>query len=107
MAKTTVVTTTDDIDGSSKDVSTYKFGFLGRDYEIDLSAKNFKAFEAALAPYVSAGRIQRRQGASKAASSRARDWDIGELRVWAAANNIDVPTRGRIPQAVVEQFKAR
>jgi len=106
MAKTTVVTTTDDIDGSTKNVQTYRFGCLGRDYEIDLSAKNFKGLEAALAPYVSAGRSQRRSAASKAPVSSRRDFDITELRTWAKANRIKIPSRGRIPAAVVEQFNA-
>src|SRR4051794_37683623 len=42
MAKTVIATLTDDIDGGTKDVSTYGFGWLGRDYEVDLSAKNSK-----------------------------------------------------------------
>ena len=37
---------------------------------------------------------------------RTRDYDIVQLREWAAANDIAVPSRGRIPQAVLEQYKA-
>jgi hypothetical protein len=107
MAKTTVVITTDDLDGSTRDVSTYRFGWLGRDYEIDLSAKNYKAFEAALAPYVGAGRIQPRSGSKTSPATAGRDYDLNELRAWAAANDIEIPSRGRIPGAIVEQFKNR
>jgi hypothetical protein len=31
--------------------------------------------------------------------------DILQLREWAGANNVAVPTRGRIPNSVVEQYK--
>lgn len=44
MAKTTVIHITDDIDGS-KDASGVTFSFNGTDYSIDLSKKNFGAFE--------------------------------------------------------------
>ena len=106
MAKKTVITTSDDLDGSTKEVSTYHFGWLGRDYEIDLGPKSFKAFDAAMAPYVTAGRIEARQATTRTKPGD-REYSIVELREWAAANGINVPSRGRIPQAVVEQFKGR
>jgi len=106
MAKTTVVITSDDLDGSTTGVSTYKFGFLGRHYEIDLGPKSFKAFEAALAPYVSAGRCQARHTTAQQ-DPGDRGYDLAELRAWAAANGVVIGSRGRIPAAIVEQFKAR
>ena len=106
MAKTTVVVITDDLDGSTIDVSTYKFGFLGCHYEIDLGPTSYKAFEAALAPYVKAGRHRARQTTSEQRPDD-RGYDPAELRVWAAANSIAIGSRGRIPAAIVEQFKAR
>ena len=106
MAKITVVVITDDLDGSTMDVSTYKFGFLGRHYEIDLGPTSFKTFEAALAPYMRAGRHRARHTTSKQGHDD-RGYDPAELRVWAAANSIVIGSRGRIPNAIVEQFKAR
>jgi len=35
-----------------------------------------------------------------------RDYDIGQLREWAAADGVTLPSRGRIPQTVVDQYKA-
>jgi hypothetical protein len=43
-----------------------------------------------------------RSGAAKA----KRGFDLVQLREWAGANDVRVPSRGRIPQAVVEQYKA-
>ena len=107
MAKTVITTLTDDLDGGTKDVATYRFGWLGRDYEVDLSAKNFKAFDAAIAPYVQAGRIQPRGTASRASKSTEREYDLPALREWAASQGIELPQRGRIPQTVVAQYLGR
>ena len=35
-----------------------------------------------------------------------RNDDIVQLREWAGSNGVEVPARGRIPQAVVDQYKA-
>ena len=47
----------------------------------------------------------RRHMAAKT-NSRKRGYDIVQLREWAGANKVAVPSRGRIPQAVVDQYKA-
>jgi len=38
-------------------------------------------------------------------STAKRDFDILQLREWAGANKVAVPSRGRIPNSVVEQYK--
>jgi len=49
----------------------------------------------------------RRRSAKAATNGKAkRDFDLAQLREWAGANDIAVPSRGRIPQAIVEQYKA-
>ena len=68
MAKTMIVTTTDDIDGS-KGAQTVAFTFDGTSYEIDLSKKNATALAKALQPYIDAGRKMR--GASGAGRRRS------------------------------------
>ena len=35
-----------------------------------------------------------------------RPYDLAQLREWAAKNKITVPSRGRIPAAIVEQYQA-
>ena len=39
-------------------------------------------------------------------ATATRGYDLAALRVWAAANQVAVPPRGRIPQAIVEQYTA-
>lgn len=108
MRKTQVVLI-DDIDGTEAD-RTVTFGLEGENYEIELSDANFDKLGEALAPYIAAarkvaggrGRGRARAGAP-AAGGRPKASDVRE---WAKANNIDVPERGRIPNAILEQYEA-
>ena len=60
------------------------------------SSPSSKAPPASVAPPP-----RRRAGRAVAATT-----DIASLRAWAAKQKIEVPSRGRIPGAVVEQYKA-
>jgi len=105
---------TDDLDGSVA-VETVSFALDGTGYEIDLSKKNAAAFRRVLDRYIGAARPQRGSRATprrrttmatgKAAKPK-RDLNLIQLREWAGANAVAIPSRGRIPQAVVEQYKA-
>lgn len=104
MAKTTITHIIDDLDGS-KDAVTYSFAWQGNDYEIDLSPKNFKAFEKALQPYLEAGtKVSKRSSSSRRSSSSKRD--ISAVREWARGQRLEVSERGRIPKAIIEAFDA-
>ncbi|MBV9484735.1 MAG: Lsr2 family protein [Frankiaceae bacterium] len=104
MAKQTVVTLIDDIDGGPAD-ETVTFAHRGQSYEIDLSAKNADKLQAALAPWIAAGRKSGRTGSSRRSSS-ASGIDPKAVRAWATSKKIAVPARGRIPTAVIDQFRA-
>ena len=64
MSQKVTVALEDDLDGGPAD-ETVRFGFEGTGYEIDLSAKNARAFRKKLAPFIEharkAGRGQRRR----------------------------------------------
>src|SRR6266852_3500241 len=101
MAKTTVVTLTDDLDGTNAD-RTLTFGWDGATYEIDLSKKNASALQKALAPYLDAGRKVHgttTRGRRPAGSAKA---DLTTIRAWANANGHPVANRGRIAASIVE-----
>lgn len=104
MARKTVVTLEDDLDGSRAE-ETVRFGIDGREYEIDLSRKNAGRFRKQIAPFVEharrAGRAARRP--ARTAASRRRSH---EIREWARRNGIDLSERGRIPASVVRQYEA-
>jgi Lsr2 len=124
MAREVIEKLIDDLDGGEAS-ETITFGLDGATYDIDLSKKNATAFRKSLERYVKAARRSTasprstraarstratRSTARKSASATngataARDFDILQLREWAGANNVAVPSRGRIPNAVVEQYK--
>src|SRR5689334_6585780 len=105
MAKKTVVQEmlVDDLDGSPGD-KTVAFAWDGNGYEIELSRKNYQAFEKAIRPYVKAARKATRGGTSRRrpasrSSSRANSVgkrDLGAVRAWASENGYAVSGRGRI-----------
>jgi hypothetical protein len=112
----------DDIDGSVAD-RTVSFTWDGAQYDIDLSKKNAAELEAALAPYVAAGRRTGGRAVSargrkpsakpskaatrtrKTASNRIAT-DLSAVRAWAAANGHAVAARGRISASVLDAFHA-
>jgi len=112
VAREVTETLIDDLDGG-KAAETVTFGLDGTTYEIDLSSKNATAFRKSLARFIqaarpasSSARSSRRKPAPSANGLKPkRDFDITQLREWAGTNKVSVPSRGRIPQAVVDQYK--
>jgi nucleoid-associated protein Lsr2 len=105
MAQKVAVALEDDLTGGPAD-ETVRFAVDGKEYEIDLNAKNAAAFRTQLAPYAErarrAGRpLARRTG--RTAASRQRS---GDIRAWAKQQGLAVSARGRFPASVVEQYEA-
>ena len=112
MAKQTVITMTDDIDGSEA-TQTVEFGYRGKKYSIDLSDSNASEFDDALAPYIGAaeqtGGSRSSGGTRRATAPRQRSsnaFDPKAVRAWAEANGVTVSPRGRIKADVLEQYRA-
>lgn len=111
MAQRTVITMTDDIDGSEAN-ETVVFGLDGSTYEIDLNEAHAEDLREVLAPYISGGRRAGSPaggGVGRASAPRPRssdDVDPKAVRAWAEANGIEVNARGRLKVGVVEQYKA-
>jgi nucleoid-associated protein Lsr2 len=112
MAREVTETLIDDLDGG-KAAETVTFGLDGTMYEIDLSNKNATALRKSVARFIKAGRpsssparsTRRKAASSTNGSKPKRDFDITQLREWAGTNKVAIPSRGRIPQAVVDQYK--
>lgn len=107
MAKRTITKLVSDLSGDEiTDGRTVSFAFDGVNYEIDLTDKEIAGFEKSIAMYLEhATRVGGRRGSGGKAKTD-RDYDPKAVKAWAASNGIDVPSRGRIPMSVVEQFKA-
>ncbi|MDQ1464103.1 MAG: hypothetical protein QOC73_1044 [Actinomycetota bacterium] len=110
MAQRVSVNLVDDIDGGNA-VETIRFGLDGVEYEIDLGKRNADRLRAAMVAYIESGRrLVRTTGRGRARTVVQRRIEIAAdpraVRAWAKANRVAVPERGRIPAAVLEQYKA-
>jgi nucleoid-associated protein Lsr2 len=111
MAQKIVTELTDDTDGKPAD-ETITFALDGREYEIDLTAKNAAALRKAFDVYVKSGRRisgGRPRGSSRAGSSSSPskgDVDTKAVREWAGKNGYELSARGRIPAKVIEAYRA-
>ena len=107
MARETIVTLVDDIDGSVA-ASTVTFGLDGYTYEIDLSDKNNNALRTALNPFIEGARRARGGSTRSRGSGRTTDKDRNAtIRTWALDNGVELPSRGRIAGAVQEAYDSK
>lgn len=107
MAQRIVTELTDDTNGKSAD-ETVHFGLDGREFEIDLTAKNAAALRKAFDTFIQHGRRVGGRRARSAAPARAASngTDSKSVRQWAGENGYTVSDRGRIPANVVEAYQA-
>jgi len=105
MAQRIETLTYDDLDGS-EGANTIQFGYQGTSYEIDLSEANAFALKSTLEPYITAARKASSGGGVKAQVARTDKAVTQAIRAWAAANNWECKSRGRIPHEIVEAYHA-
>ena len=112
MARRAVVHLVDDLDDTiieNGDGQTIRFGIDNVSYEIDLTNEHADEMREALARYVEAAR---KTGSERPARARSKarqgkaEVSPQAVREWAKANGIEVSARGRIPQSVIDQFRA-
>lgn len=124
MATRTIQIIDDDIDPTVEATGTIKFGVDSVWYEIDLSDAHQKEFHKAIKKFVDNGRrVGGKAGGVKAApkapgkaakktaaapsesnGANTSGHSNAEIRDWARTNNVEVPTRGRIPAEVIASF---
>ena len=106
MAQRTIIKLVDDLDDKEIDEGgqTVSFSYNGTQYEIDLSEKNAKKFDTALAPFVSAAR--RVGGRQSRGAKSTGTVDTKAVRAWAKSNGIELSSRGRVPADVIEQYRS-
>lgn len=115
MAQKTSVVMHDDLTGG-KAAETVSFALDGNAYEIDLNKRNAAALRKAIGVYIDAGRpapkvTRRRRAARTAATKTGRPAknagpSQADIRTWATEHGIDVSARGRISNAVRDQYIA-
>jgi hypothetical protein len=98
-----------DLSGDGTDVSTVSFALNGTGYEIDLTSTEADALFALLHPYVENGRRASidlntpKRTRSSNGNGRGNS-DAKQIREWARTQGVEVPSKGRIPVAVREQY---
>lgn len=108
MAREMKVVLTDDIDGTEA-TETVRFGLDQGTYEIELSDENAERLRAAFAPYVAkARRVAATQRAARPRrSSGGQDSNLNaKIREWAKGEGKQVSERGRISQAIIDEYHA-
>ena len=110
MAQRVSVDLVDDLDGG-RAVETLRFSIDGTEYEIDLGKRNADRLRAAMAAYIESGRrLVRTTGRGRGHTVVQRRVEVAAdpraVRAWAKANRVSIPDRGRIPLAVIEQYRA-
>jgi hypothetical protein len=78
---------------------------LDRVHEVEQTERDGPSGQGQRTGSSPAGGRRRKAVASTNGSKSKREFDIARLREWAGANDVTVPARGRIPQAVVDQYK--
>lgn len=79
------------------------FNYQGVAYTIELDPAGAEVFDRAMAPYIAASR---RIGGIRAEPARSRQPSENQaIRAWAAANDVPLQPRGRIPNAVRQQYE--
>jgi hypothetical protein len=90
-----------------QDGQTVKFGFLGADYEIDLSQKEADEFAETMRKYVDAGRrVGGRRQPGAGSTARRDPSQTKAIKTWLDEQGIDYPKRGRLPQDLIDQWEA-
>lgn len=110
MATKTIVRMIDDLDGtelSEGDGESVRFALDGVEYELDLSDANAAGLRELIGTYIEAGR---RTGGRRRAGGHTRrivtDVDTRAVRTWAKSRGIEVSNRGRVPQHVIDRYRA-
>jgi hypothetical protein len=82
-----------------------EFSYRGASYSIDLTDKEAAGFDKAVALYLEHATKTGGRRRSTSAGSKS-DYSAKDVRVWAKAQGIVVPERGRIPGEILEQYKS-
>lgn len=109
MARIQKVTIVDDLDGSELPSGTpsTRFSLNGTSYELDLGEASSSQLKAALAPFIGKARKVGGVAARRAGSARAAgNSDSAKVRSWAVDRGMAVPSRGRIPKAILDAYEA-
>lgn len=91
-------------------VENVKYSFGGQMYEVDLCEKDRSTLDKVMKSWLEISRpvtsyASPRQR-SAAPSDDDRGWTPQQVREWAAGAGVEVATKGRIPDPIIQQYLA-
>jgi hypothetical protein len=104
VATKTVVTVTDDLDGSKAE-ETVRFALDGTEFEIDLSKAHAKELRDALEPYLKAARKTGGRRSGRRRTTASDKDEVRAIREWARQQGMQVSDRGRVPADIQNSYK--
>lgn len=107
MAQKVEILLIDDVDGTEAH-ETVEFGADGVAYEIDLNSDNARQLRDTLERWAAHARRtggRRKSGTSGAARSGGNS-ESKAIRAWAQDNGHEISARGRIPEDIVQAYRA-
>lgn len=110
MAQKVTVVLVDDLDGSEAS-ETVTFALDGKSYEIDLTEAHAKQFRDDMSRWVASARKASgtsggAQKGPRSARGTGRQSEAAKMRAWALEQGLEVPSRGRVPNAVQDAYAA-
>jgi hypothetical protein len=114
VAQKVVSTLVDDLDGSAA-TETVTFGLDGVTYEIDLTEEHANQLREGIATFVENGRrtggrmLRGRHLVTSNGAGRSRTGNepgAAQVREWAKKKRKPINDRGRVPQSLIDEYKA-
>ncbi|AEA23640.1 histone-like nucleoid-structuring protein Lsr2 [Pseudonocardia benzenivorans] len=102
-----------DVSGTEEDVETHELNIDQMHVRIDLAGVEYRKLLALLQPYLDAGTIEASvpgYGTGRPAARTSTGLTAEErtqLRLWAEAQGIEVPSNNRFKRSLVERWRAR
>ncbi|HUI62574.1 MAG TPA: Lsr2 family protein [Steroidobacteraceae bacterium] len=85
---------------------TIRFTLAGSAFELDTCAYDAKKMHATMAPFIEAARPEAKAKPKRQARARSQKKHAQAVREWAAAHDMPVGARGRIPARVKAAYEA-
>jgi hypothetical protein len=109
MVQRIVTERTDDLDGTSIENGageTVRFALDGVEYEIDLKTFHASRMRSQCERYIAAARRVAKPSSNRRSRGGSRTDGLRphEIRTWAAQNDMQVSSRGRIPAGIVARY---
>lgn len=85
---------------------TVRFRIENHEYEIDVCSAHADEMRNIFGPFIEGARRVRSNASRRRKSTRGRPQSSKDIRAWAAQQGLEVRQHGRIPDAIIDEYKA-